>query len=81
MNSSIDHFAGYEVHDAEGEIHVVNGAKPIFDNYDQNGRPKKRPPTLLIDSDALENSDQINDDFKKIFADEIPPGLCSCACR
>lgn len=65
------YLAGYEYHDAEGAINTVTGAKDQFSNYDQNGRPKKRPPTLLIDSDALENSDQINEDFKKIFADEI----------
>lgn len=65
------YIAGYEFTDAQGETNVVNGILPTFDNYDQNKRPKKRPPTLLIDSDALENSDQINDEFKKIFADEI----------
>jgi len=65
------YIAGYEYKDAEGNVNVVNGVLPTFQNYDQNNRPKKRPPTLLIDSDALENSDQINDDFKKIFAEEI----------
>jgi len=65
------YIAGYEFTDAEGETQVVNGILPTFDNYDQNKRPKRRPPTFLMDSDALENSDQINDDFKKIFADEI----------
>jgi type III restriction enzyme len=65
------YIAGYEYEDASGERQVVTGAKDIFSNYDQYGKPLKRPPTLLIDSDALENSDQINDDFKKIFAAEI----------
>lgn len=65
------YIAGYENLDAEGEIQVVKGSLPTFDNYDQNRRPKRRPPTLLIDSDALENSDQINDEFKKIFEEEI----------
>jgi type III restriction enzyme len=63
--------AGYEYEDASGERQVVTGAKDTFSNYDQYGKPLKRPPTLLIDSDALENGDQINDDFKKIFAAEI----------
>jgi len=31
-------------------------------------KPLKKPPTLLIDSDALDNNDQINDDFKNIFS-------------
>ncbi len=65
------YLAGYEFHDAGGQIQTVTGAKDAFSNYDQNKRPKRRPPTLLIDSDALENSDQINDEFKKIFSDEI----------
>lgn len=65
------YIAGYEYESAEGEKIIVPGVKDIFNNYDQFNKPKKRPPTLLIDSDALENSDQVNDDFKKIFAAEI----------
>ena len=65
------YIAGYEYEDASGERQVITGAKDLFSNYDQYNKPLKRPPTLLIDSDALENSDQINDDFKKIFAAEI----------
>lgn len=65
------YIAGYEFEDANGQKQVVTGAKDIFSNYDQYNKPLKRPPTLLIDSDALENSDQINDEFKKIFAPEI----------
>ena len=63
--------AGYEYMDDDGELHVVGGIKDHFNNYDANNKPKRRPPTLLIDSDALDNTDQINDDFKKVFADEI----------
>jgi type III restriction enzyme len=65
------YIAGYEYEDANGERQVIAGAKDLFSNYDQYLKPLKRPPTLLIDSDALENSDQINDEFKKIFAAEI----------
>ncbi len=65
--------AGYEERDTEGNvIRVVDGHYPMFSNYDPDtSAPKHRSPTLLIDSDALENSDQINDEFKKIFASEI----------
>jgi type III restriction enzyme len=64
--------AGYDFNDGNGETQVVTGVKLLFSNYDEvTKRPLKRPPTLLIDSDALENGDQINDDFKKIFASEI----------
>lgn len=66
------YIAGYEYTDEEGNIVVRPGAKGLFSNYDAvTNKPLKRPPTLLIDSDALENSEQINDDFKKIFASEI----------
>ncbi|MBS1623145.1 MAG: DEAD/DEAH box helicase family protein [Bacteroidetes bacterium] len=66
------YIAGYEYIDAEGEVTTVVGAKDLFSNYDMvTKKPLKRPPTLLIDSDALENGEQINDDFKKIFTSEI----------
>lgn len=65
--------AGYEETDTEGNVlRVVDGHYSLFSNYDPDTKlPKPKSPTLLIDSDALENSDQINDDFKKIFASEI----------
>ncbi len=64
--------AGYEYTLADGEKIVVDGIKELFSNYEPATKAaKKRPPTLLIDSDALENGEQINDDFKKIFSAEI----------
>lgn len=66
------YIAGYEYLNADGDTVIVQGAKDLFSNYDPvTNKPLKRPPTLLIDSDALENGGQINDDFKKIFASEI----------
>jgi type III restriction enzyme len=66
------YIAGYEYQDEKGNKFVVNGAKDLFSNYDPaTNKPLKRPPTLLIDSDALENGEQINEEFKKIFAAEI----------
>ncbi len=51
---------------------VVPGAYDLFSNYEPGTlQPRVRPPTLLIDSDALENSGQIDDDFKSVFATEI----------
>ncbi len=65
--------AGYEEMDKEGNIfRAVDGHYPLFSNYDSlTKRPKHKSPTLLIDSDALENSDQVNDEFKKIFMSEL----------
>lgn len=66
------YIAGYEYEDSEGNMVTVKGAKDLFSNYDPaTYKPLRRPPTLLIDSDALENGEQINDDFKKIFDSEI----------
>ena len=66
------YIAGYEYTDEAGELITVPGVKDLFSNYNKDTlRPVKKPPTLLIDSDALDNSDQINDVFKKIFASEI----------
>jgi type III restriction enzyme len=64
--------AGYESTDEIGERRAVPGRLPLFSNFDQHtGQPRVRPPTLLIDSDALEHSGQIDDSFKKVFAPEI----------
>lgn len=66
------YIAGYEYEDDDGKIVTVHGAKDLFSNYDTaTNKPLKRPPTLLIDSDALEDGGQINDEFKKIFESEI----------
>lgn len=66
------YIAGYEYENKNGKVEVVHGAKELFSNYDPaTNKPLKRPPTLLIDSDALENGDQINEEFKKIFESEI----------
>lgn len=66
------YIAGYEYEDSEGNTIAIEGNKELFSNYDYTTKkPLKRPPTLLIDSDALENGEQINDDFKKIFSSEI----------
>lgn len=64
--------AGYERIFENGSTEVRNGHLELFDNYSKDTqKPKNKPPTLLIDSDALENSNQINDSFKKIFEPEI----------
>jgi len=66
------YIAGYEYEDDQGNTVTVQGIKELFSNYDPaTSKPLRRPPTLLIDSDALENGEQINDDFKKIFDSEI----------
>ena len=64
--------AGYERVDESGQTTVVTGRFPLFSNFGRDtGRALARPPTLLIDSDALEHSGQIDEGFKKVFAPEI----------
>lgn len=64
--------AGYEVEGQNGEPTTYPGAFGVFSNYDPVTRQRRtKPPTLLIDSDALEYSGQVDAEFKKVFAPEI----------
>ena len=68
------YIAGYEQPDAaDGQpAQVIPGVLDLFSNYDPATlHPRNRPPSLLIDSDALENSGQIDESFKRVFAREI----------
>jgi len=68
------YMAGYEVTNEEtGETMVVPGQYDLLSNFDLDPphRPRRRPPTLLIDSDALENSDQVDTEFRRVFQTEI----------
>lgn len=65
------YMAGYETVDTEGKTVYIDGHFDIFSNY-QNGIPKRRQPSLLIDSIAIDEAGAIvDDDFKKVFANEI----------
>jgi len=68
------YLAGYEIpsDDESSPSQIVSGMYDLFSNYDSTtSQPRTKPPTLLIDSDALENSDQIDEGFKRVFAPEI----------
>ena len=68
------YLAGYEIPSADESTppQVVTGVFDLFSNFDPTTRQaRSKPPTLLIDSDALENSEQVDDEFKKVFAPEI----------
>lgn len=65
------YMAGYETVNSEGKIIYIDGHFDIFSNY-RNGVPKKKQPSLLIDSIALDEAGSIiNDEFKTVFSDEI----------
>ena len=64
--------AGYETVGEDGQPMNVTGLLELFSNYDPQTRARRRkPPTLLIDSDALEHSGQVNEEFKSVFGPEI----------
>ncbi len=67
------YIAGYElIDDAGNVIDTVTGQYDLFSNFDvvtKQALPK--PPTLLIDSNVLENADLVSTDFKKVFAPEL----------
>jgi type III restriction enzyme len=65
--------AGYEETDEKGNLlRTIEGHYPLFSNYQhETQKLKPKPPTLLIDSDALDDSDQISVEFKRIFKTEI----------
>jgi len=66
------YIAGYETTTEDGKTHAVSGSLRLFSNFDAiTGARRSKPPTLLIDSDALEHSGQVNDEFKRVFAPEI----------
>ncbi len=65
------YMAGYETVDAKGNTIYIDGHFDVFSNY-KNGLPKRRQPSLLIDSNAIDEANTIiDDDFKKTFATEI----------
>ena len=57
---------------AEGiETVLVPGNLPAFNNVREDGKWKRQPNTILIDSEQLESGEAMSDDFKKIAALEI----------
>ena len=65
------YIAGYESADAEGNRIFIDGHFSIFSNY-QNGLPKPKQPSLLIDSMAIDDAGKtISEEFKSVFSEEI----------
>lgn len=67
------YIAGYQREiDADGNPINVAGHFDVFSNYTRDGLPVAKAPTLLIDSSQLEQAGAVVDDeFKRIFKDEI----------
>jgi len=66
-----DFVSGFHRTNEDGSTTLENGRLELFRNFDEHGNPLARPNTLLIDSEQLESGDVLDDDFRKMAADEI----------
>ncbi|WP_019989997.1 BPTD_3080 family restriction endonuclease [Rudanella lutea] len=66
-----DFISGFTRTNADGSESFENGRLALFRNFDEHGNPLARPNTLLIDSEQLESGEALDDNFRKMAADEI----------
>jgi type III restriction enzyme len=66
-----DYISGFSRENDDGGVSTENGRLPLFRNYDEYGNPLARPNTILIDSEQLESGEMLDDNFRKMAADEI----------
>ena len=66
-----DYISGFQRENDDGTSQLMNGRLELFRNFDDNGNKLARPNTLLIDSEQLESGEALDDNFRKMAADEI----------
>ncbi|MGB2972028.1 MAG: DEAD/DEAH box helicase family protein [Candidatus Competibacter sp.] len=67
-----DFISGFHRQNEDGTSTLENGRLALFRNFDETtGNPLPRPNTLLIDSEQLEAGDALDDNFRRMAADEI----------
>ncbi len=66
-----DYVSGFHRENSDGSLSFEQGRLPLFRNYNEHGDPLARPNTLLIDSNQLESGEGLDDNFRKMAADEI----------
>jgi type III restriction enzyme len=66
-----DYISGFHRERKDGSTELVNGRLALFRNFDDHGNAYSRPNTLLIDSEQLESGEGLDDNFRKLAADEI----------
>ena len=66
-----DFISGFQQMNEDETSTYVPGRMELFRNYDEYGNPLARPNTLLIDSEQLEAGTALDDNFRKMAADEI----------
>ena len=66
-----DYISGFHQESQDGSTKLVPGRLKLFNNFDEHGNPRARPPTLLIDSEQLESGDALDRNFRAMAEDEI----------
>jgi type III restriction enzyme len=67
-----DFVSGFLRRNEDGTETLTNGRLALFRNFDETtGNPLPQPNTLLIDSEQLEAGDALDNNFRKMAADEI----------
>jgi len=67
-----DFISGFHRKNEDDTTTLVHGRLALFRNFDETtGNALPRPNTLLIDSEQLEAGDSLDDNFRKMAADEI----------
>ena len=66
-----DFISGFQRKNDDGSSVLENGRLRLFRNFDENGNALARPNTLLIDSEQLESGEALDDNFRKMAADEL----------
>ena len=66
-----DYVSGFHQESQDGSTKLVPGRLKLFNNFDEHGNPRARPPTLLIDSEQLESGDALDRNFRAMAEDEI----------
>lgn len=66
-----DFISGFHRQNPDGTSQLENGRFELFRNFDVHGNPFGRPNTLLIDSEQLESGEALDDNFRKMAADEL----------
>jgi type III restriction enzyme len=66
-----DYVSGFHRENEDGSTTLENGRLQLFRNFDEHGNPFPRPRTLLIDSEQLESGEALDQNFRKMAADEI----------
>src|SRR5205823_11995418 len=66
-----DFISGFHRQNDDGSSTLENGRLGLFRNFDEHGTSLPRPNTLLIDSEQPESGEALDDDFRRMAADEI----------